>query len=135
LKNPLHLDYEELYSKVFKIELDEDGEDKGDEQKAKDNAVEEAVKIIEELYSLRGLLTVILLNMGDEIELIDKANVYRHKSWEPYIRTLKRETQNGITYSPKYIEMRKGVVQTIIKNIYDLGIVFTFRDLDKDFTI
>lgn len=122
LKNPLHLDYEELYFKVSKKESSE-------------NEIEEAVKVIESLYSLKGLLTIILLNMGDEIELIDKANVYRHKSWEPYIRTLKKETQNGITYSPKYIEMRKGVVQTIIKNIYDLGIVFTFRDLDKEFII
>lgn len=122
LKNPLHLDYEELHYKVSKKESSE-------------NEIEEAVKVIESLYNLKGLLTIILLNMGDEIDLIDKANVYRHKSWEPYIRTLKRETQNGIDYSPKYIEIRKGLVQTIIKNIFSIGYVFTFRDLDKDFII
>lgn len=139
LKNPLHLDYEELYSKVFKIELDEDGEDKGDEQKAKDNAVEEAVKTIEDLYSLRGLIIIILLNMSEagEIGLIDKANVYRHKSWTPYInmKKLSKATKQGIQYSPKYIEIRKGLVQTIIRNIFSIGYVFTFRDLEKDFII
>lgn len=132
LKNPLHLYYDNVYSKVSKIELDEDDEDK-------DGAIEEAVKIIEDLYSLRGLIIIILLNMSEagEIELIDKANVYKHKSWTPYIniKKLSKATKQGITYNPKYIEIRKGLVQTIIRNIYGLGIVFTFRDLDKDFII
>lgn len=126
LKNPLHLDYDELYDKVSKKESSE-------------NEIEEAVKVIEELYSLRGLLTIILLNMSEagEIGLIDKANVYRHKSWTPYINMKKfnKLTKQGIQYSPKYIEIRKGLVQTIIRNIFSIGYVFTFRDLDKDFTI
>jgi hypothetical protein len=120
LKNPLHLDSDEICDKVSKIELSE-------------SEIEEAIKIIETLYSLRGMLIVLLLNMANEIELIDKANVYKHKKWEPYIRILEKPTKHGITYSPRFIEIRKGLVQTIIKNIYDLGIVFTFRDLDKEF--
>lgn len=137
LKNPLNLDYDEVYSKVFKIELVKDAKDKGDDQKAKEDATEEAVKIIEELYNLRGLLTIILLNMSEagEIGLIDKANVYKHTKWEPYIRELKRDTKNRISYSPKYIEIRKGLVQTIIRNIFSIGYVFTFRDLEKEFII
>lgn len=132
LKNPLHLEPSNIYAKVFKVELDEDEEGKDDE-------IREAVKIIEDLYSIRGLIIIILLNMSEagEIGLIDKANVYRHKSWTPYInmKKLSKATKQGIQYSPKYIEFRKGVVQTIIRNIFSIGYVFTFRDLDKDFTI
>ena len=123
LKNPLHVDYEDIYSKVSKKE------------EASESEIEEAIKKIGDLYSLRGLLVVLLINMADEIELIDKANVYKHISWKPYIRILEKPTKHGITYSPRFIEIRKGLVQTIIKNIYDLGIVFTFRDLDKEFII
>ncbi len=122
LMNPLHIDSEAICDKVSKIELTE-------------VEIEEAIKIIEPLYSLRGLLVVILINMADEIELIDKANIYKHKKWEPYIRVLETPTKQGITYSPRYTEIRKGLVQTIIRNIYDLGIVFTSRDLDKEFII
>lgn len=122
LKNPLHLDFDEICDKVSKIELSE-------------SEIEEAIKIIETLYSLRGLLIVLLINMANEIEIIDKANVYKHKKWEPYIRILEKPTKHGITYSPRFIEIRKGLVQTIIKNIYELGIVFPFRDLDKEFII
>jgi hypothetical protein len=122
LKNPLHIDPDEIYSKVSK-------------QEASESEIEEAIKNIGNLYSLRGLLVVLLINMADEIELIDKANIYKHASWEPYIRILEKPTKHGITYSPRFIEIRKGLVQTIIKNIYELGIVFPFRDLDKEFII
>lgn len=123
LKNPLHLDYDEVFDKVNVNNILSEAE------------IEEAIKTIESLYSLRGLLTVILLNLANEIELIDKANVYKRKKWEPYVNKLKKPTAHGITYSPKFVEMRKGLVQTIIKNIFDLGFVFTFRDLEKEFKI
>ena len=124
LKNPLHLDYEEIYIKVNGNESSED-------------EILEGEETVETLYSLRGLLSVILINMAlaDEIELIDKANVYQRTSWEPYMRHLKKPTQHAITYSPKYIEIRKGLVQTMIKNILDLGYVVTFRDLEKNISI
>jgi hypothetical protein len=123
LKNPLHVDHEDIYFKVSK------------QEETSESGLEEAVKNIGDLYSLRGLLTVILINMADEIELIDKANVYKHSAWKPYIRILEKPTKHGITYSPRFVEIRKGIVQTIIKNIYELGITFTFRDLDKEFLI
>ncbi|MBU3072833.1 hypothetical protein [Clostridium estertheticum] len=122
LRNPLHIEPDEIYHKISKEEESE-------------SKIEETIKNIEDLYSLRGLLVVILINMADEIELIDKANVYKHSSWKSYIRILEKPTKHGITYSPRFIEIRKGLVQTIIRNIYDLGIVFTFRDLDKEFII
>ncbi|SKA98625.1 hypothetical protein SAMN05443428_13021 [Caloramator quimbayensis] len=121
LKNPLHLEPDEIYKAVFGKEMPDENE--------------EITETIESLYSLRGLLTVILLNMADEIELIDKANVYKRTKWVPYIKKIRKTTKHGITYSPKFVEIRKGLVQTIIRNIFDLGYVFTFRDLDKEFKI
>lgn len=122
MKNPLHLDYNEIYDKVSSEESSE-------------TEIEQGLKTIESLYSLRGQLTVIFLNMADEIELIDNANVYKRTKWEPYIRISSKPTQHGITYSPKFVEIRKGLVQTIIRNIFDLGYVFTFRDFEKEFII
>lgn len=121
LKNPLQLDHDEIYERVFPFH-------EGHSEDETDNAID----TIEGLYSLRGLLTVILLNMADEIELIDKANVYKAKKWEPYINELEEPTEHGITYIPKFIEIRRGIIQTIIRNIFDLGYVFTFRDLEKE---
>lgn len=118
LKNPMHLEYDEIYKVVFGKE-------------APDDEVEEIIETIESLYSLRGLLTVILLNMADEIELIDKTNIYKAERWKPYINELEKPTDHGITYSPKFIEIREGLVQTIIRNIFDLGYVFTYRDESK----
>lgn len=125
LKNPLHVEFDDIYEKVTGLEVT------GKE----DNIQEiENLNVIKSLYSLRGLLTVLLLNM-EEIELIDKANIYKHSKWEPYIKKSNKLTQHGVIYSPKYVEIRKGLVQTIIKNLLDLGYVFTFRDLDKEFKI
>lgn len=138
LKNPLHLDYDKIYSKVSKTEsVESENKNKNEIENKTEYKFEEAVKVIESLYSLRGILTVVLLNMSEigEIEIIDKANVYKHKSWEAYIRILKEPTQHSITYSPRFIEIRKGIVQTIIKNIYGMGIIVPFRDLDKEFII
>ncbi|MFL0194356.1 hypothetical protein ACJDU8_02015 [Clostridium sp. WILCCON 0269] len=139
LKNPVHLEYEEICYKVSGKKLSDSKEP--DKELSDNNGslvkeVEEAVKIIESLYSLRGLLTVILLNMANEVDIIDKANVYKHKKWEPYMKDISKSSKNGMTYRPKFIKIKKGLVQTIIKNIFDLGIVFTFRDyFSKEFTI
>ncbi len=138
LKNPLHLDYEGIYLSVSRKE------------EASDDEIEEAENIVESLYSLKGLLKVLLLNMTGEIELIDKSNISKADKWKPYINELKEPTEHGITYCPKFIEIRnepveteeglveteEGLVQTIIRNIFDLGYVFTFRDeLKKKFKI
>lgn len=127
LNNPLHLDYEAAYEKVTGLKIGQD-------------LIKEAEhidKVIPSLYSLKGLITVLLINMEEAsiVELIDKANIYKHSKWEPYIRNSSKPTKDGITYSPKYVEIRKGLVQTIIKNLLDLGYMFTFRDLDKEFKI
>lgn len=127
LKNPLHLDFEEVYERVTGLQV---GQDPVKE-------TEHINDIITSLYSLKGLITVCLINMEEAsiVELIDKANIYKHSKWEPYIRNSSKPTKDGITYSPKYVEIRKGLVQTIIKNLLDLGYMFTFRDLDKEFKI
>ena len=127
LENPLHLDFNILYEKVTKIKIEQDS--------VKEN--EHLVEIIPHLYSLRGLLTVLLVNMKDAeiIELIDKANIYKHSKWELYMRNLEEPTKEGITYVPRYVEIRKGLVQTIIKNLLSLGYLFTFRDLEKEFSL
>ena len=127
LNNPLHLDFEEVYERVTGLQV---GQDPVKE-------AEHINDIIPSLYSLKGLISVLLINMGDAsiVELIDKANIYKHSKWEPYIRNSNKPTKDGITYSPKYVEIRKGLVQTIIKNLLELGYVFTFRDLNKEFSI
>lgn len=120
LKNPLCLEFETIYAKVNGAESSE-------------AEIEKGINIVESLYSLRGLLAVILINMATagEIELIDKANVYKRTDWAPYIRPSSKLTKQSASYSPKCIEIRKGLVQTMIKNILDLGYVVTFRNLDK----
>lgn len=120
LKNPIHLEYDEIYKRVFGKVLS-------------DSEYEKTYKVIESLYSIRGLLTVIIINMADKIEIIDKAIIYKHSEWEPYITNLSKSTESNITYKPKFIEIKEGLVQIIMKNIYDLGIVFTFRDTNKKF--
>ncbi len=127
LKNPLHLDFEEVYERVTGLQV---GQDPVKE-------AEHINDIITSLYSLKGLITILLINMEEAsiVELIDKANIYKHSKWEPYIRNSSKPTKDGITYCPKYVEIRKGLVQTIIKNLLDLGYMFTFRDLDKEFKI
>lgn len=127
LKNPLNVIFGDIHCKTFGLRRTD--KFNRDTKKIID-------EVIGEIYSLRGLLAVILLNMADEIELIDKANVYEHKKWEPYISKLAYPTEHGITYSPKFVEIKKGLVQTIIMNLFDLGIPFTFRDyFKKEFKI
>lgn len=127
LNNPLHLNDEATYEKVTGLKIEQDTE--------KEN--EHLVEIIPNIFSLRGLLTILLINMEDAeiVELIDKANIYKHKKWKDYMRELKEPTKEGITYVPRYVEIRKGLVQTIIKNLLELGYVFTFRDLEKEINI
>lgn len=126
-KNPLHLDYEAVYEKVTGLKIGQD--------LVKEN--EHINDIITSLYSLKSLITILLINMEEAsiVELIDKANIYKHSKWEHYIRNSSKTTKDGITYSPKYVEIRKGLVQTIIENLLDLGYVFTFRDLGGDIVI
>lgn len=117
LKNPLHLEYEDLYSEALGKKASKD-----------DNIIEKAIEDIGELYSLRGLLITILINMSDEIDIIEKAHIYKHKKWEDYTTTV-AVPKDGITYSPKFVKFEDGDVKTIIRNIYDLGYVFRFQDV------
>lgn len=110
LKNPLHLDYKEVYYKAISTELDNGKYE-----------IEQGLKDIESLYSLRGLLMVILLNMTNELEFIDKADVFYDNKWDPYIIELNKPTDPFIAYSPKFVEIKKGLVQSIIMNLFDLG--------------
>lgn len=117
LKNPLHLDYDEVYLEVH-------GSEEG---------IDEGTVILEKMYSLRGLITILLINMAEagEIDIIDKANVYRPTKWKPYIDDLEVPSKCGITYSPKFIKVESGWLQVIIRSIYSLGYVFTFRDIEN----
>lgn len=138
LENPLRLSYEDIYSKVTGLEMTSELNNE-DENKA--------MEAIESLYSLSGLIAVILLNMADEknyldeedkknvIEILDKTDVYRNPNWKPYIKSSSKATQQGINYNPKFVEIRKGLVQTIIKNIFKLNIVFTFENYLKKIDI
>jgi len=120
LNNPLHLDYEDLYSKALGKKASKD-----------DNIIEKAIEDIGELYSLRGLLITTLINISEEIDIIEKAHIYKHKKWEDYT-TIVHAPKDGITYSPKFVKFEDGDVKTIIRNIYDLGYVFRFQDIFKD---
>ncbi len=125
--NPLSLDHEEVYLNAvgkYRTEVDKE-------------VIEQEADILEDLYSLKSLITILLINMEEAsiVELIDKANIYKHSKWEPYIRNSSKPTTDDIIYSPKYIEIRKGLVQTIIKNLLSLGYLFTFRDLEKEFSL
>lgn len=127
MNNPLNLDHEEVYLSTVglnRVEVD-------------DEVIEQEADILEDLYSLKSLITILLINMEEAsiVELIDKANIYKHSKWEPYIRNSSKPTTDDIIYSPKYIEIRKGLVQTIIKNLLSLGYLFTFRDLEKEFSL
>jgi hypothetical protein len=141
MNNPLNLDHEEVYLSTVglnRVEVD-------------DEVMEQETDILESLYSLKGLITVLLINMeeasdrkiksgeeikeGDIVQLIDKANIYIHSKWKPYIRFLSKPTEDGITYCPKYVEIRSGLVQTVIKSLLNLGYIFTFRDLGGDIVI
>lgn len=127
MNNPLSLNHEEVYLSAvgkYRAEVDEE-------------VIEQEADILEDLYSLKSLITILLINMEEAsiVELIDKANIYKHSKWEPYIRNSSKPTKDDIIYSPKYVEIRKGLVQTIIINLLELGYVFTFRDLEKEFKI
>lgn len=125
--NPLNLDHEELYLNIKDLHRSE----------IEYEVLEEEALKLKEVYSLKSLLIMRLINMEDTetVELIDKANVYRHKKWEPYMKSENRIAKQGNKYSPKYTTFNAGLVQTIIRNILDLGFLYTFRDLDKEFTI
>lgn len=123
LKNPLHVDPEVVYLRVMKT--DEEDE----------NKKEKSIHAIENLYSLHGLLTVLLLNISNEMALIDTTNIYKHTEWKPYVKEATMPTKQGITYCPRFVEIRQGMVQTLIKTILSSGVRITFRDLDKEFAI
>ena len=112
--NPLDLDYDEIYKVIHGTKQ---GVDKG--------ALD-----IQGLYCLDGLIKVFILNMKDEINLYDKTRVFRSTVWEPYVNIRDKPTKEGIIYSPRFIELRKGTVTTIIKNVSNSG----FNFLRKDFT-
>lgn len=122
MNNPLSLNYEEVYLSTVglnRAEVDEE-------------VMEQELVIIDSLYSLRGLITVLLINIKDtsDIRLLDRRDIYEPTKWKPYIRELKKPTEHDITYCPKYIEIRKGLVQTIIKNILIAGhISINFKEL------
>ena len=63
---------------------------------------------------------VILLNMTNELEFIDKANVYYDTKWEPYMLKSSKPTDPFISYCPKFVEIKKGLAQTIIMNSFNL---------------
>jgi len=123
LENPLHLDYEELYEKVTGLKI---GQDPVKES-------EHIVGIIRDIYSLKGLIIILLVNIKDAngIRLFDKRELlYKHTKWKPYMRELTKPTKHDITYCPKYVEIRKGLVQTIIQNILLTGYVpLTIKEL------
>ncbi len=110
LDNPLHIDHDELVKLVCKNE-DITDEDKVDE--------------VSKLYSLNGLLSVILLNMSDSeipasdrIYLKNNVSIYHKLKWELFIKSSNKQT--SISYCPKYLEIRKGCVQTLIKKLNKL---------------
>ncbi len=123
MNNPLSLYYEEVYLSTVglnRAEVDEE-------------VMEQELVIIDSLYSLRGLITVLLINIKDAngIRLFDKRELlYKHTKWKPYMRELTKPTKHDITYCPKYVEIRKGLVQTIIQNILLTGYVpLTIKEL------
>lgn len=91
------------------------------------------INIIKEIHSLKGLLTIILINMRDDVELIDKANIYKHSQWAD---SMVEDTGSKNSYRPKFIKFGNGNIQTIMQSIFEMGFVFSFRDLfGKEFKI
>jgi len=153
VKNPLNLDYRKIFLRVHNkesliyIKKDSKGLARpyikyGEELSKIELA--EGVKVIQTLYSLEGLIKVLLINMSTVIGDIE-FNINQRSKWQPYIRLSKTattksglstsKTQEGIGYCPKFIEIRKGQeeVRTIIKNVVNR--FMSTRDLRKKFEI
>lgn len=111
LINPLNINSDDIYRRANKAEQNQDIND-------------DELKVIDNIYSLDGLITMLLINMSNEIKMIDITALRIDKSWQHYINISRKRTKEGIKYSPKFIEIRKGFVQTIIKNIYEIPIYF-----------
>ena len=101
MKNPLGLAVEELYRRVNKIYSDDifvntSSKDIFDQEY--EDAVYNELDIIQSIYSLTGLIKILLINMEENgtISLIDKANIYKASKWDKYIRKLDRQMEQGI---------------------------------------
>lgn len=130
LSNPLNIEWNYIYQKINNLNIS----DETDVITEKSGVF----NIIEQIYSLNGLIAIIMYNMStngyDEslvLRMLKSDLIYKNEAWYQFMRKLDNPTSHGISFCPKYLEINRGLIQKIIVNLNKLDVTFSFNEFIK----